>query len=394
MTGETGSAIGRDMTENPPFSPALLPAGFVDLLTPDARTQAQSVAVLMDVFTSHGYDPVRPPLMEFEDTYLAGAGAALAEQGFRVMDPDTRRMMVLRPDITPQVARMAGTRLSGVPRPLRVSYAGECVVVAPVAAEESGRQIMQAGIELIGPDSPEADAEVMSIGAEALSRLGVRGVSFDLTMPPFIPALLEEAGVPQAERPALLRALDRKDAASVAEHGGALAATLIALLDASGAAEHAVARLMEITLPERAEAIVRRLVATVGALRERCPGLSLTVDPVEFRGWKYHTGVCVTLFAQGRSEELGRGGRYRCNDNEPACGLTFRPDVLCRLIPAAPPRPRVYLATDCDHAQAAELRARGHATIGGFLSGTQAVEEARRLGCGFVLSGVDCVALT
>lgn len=73
-------------------------------------------------------------------------------------------MMVLRPDITPQIARMAATRVAGSPRPLRVSYAGPCVVVAPVAAEESSRQIMQTGIELIGPDSPEADAEVMSIG--------------------------------------------------------------------------------------------------------------------------------------------------------------------------------------------------------------------------------------
>lgn len=240
------------MTEDPPFSPALLPAGFVDFLTPDARTEAEGVATLMDVFASHGYDRVRPPLIEFEDTYLAGAGAALAEQSFRVMDPDTRRMMVLRPDITPQVARMAATRVASTPRPLRVSYAGVCVVVSPVAAEESSRQIMQTGIELIGPDSPEADAEVMSVGAEALERLGVKDVSFDLTMPPFIPALLEESKVPEAQRAALMRALDRKDSAAVAEQGGALASTLIALLEATGLAEHAVARLTEITLPQGA----------------------------------------------------------------------------------------------------------------------------------------------
>ncbi|WP_419790029.1 ATP phosphoribosyltransferase regulatory subunit, partial [Pseudomonas atacamensis] len=57
------------MTDDPPFSPALLPAGFVDLLTPDARTEARGVATLMDVFASHGYDSVRPPLMGFEETY-------------------------------------------------------------------------------------------------------------------------------------------------------------------------------------------------------------------------------------------------------------------------------------------------------------------------------------
>lgn len=172
-------------------------------------------------------------------------------------------------------------------------------------------------------------------------RLGVKDVSFDLTMPPFIPALLEEAGVPAAQRPALMRALDRKDAAAVAQHGGALAATLIALLDATGAAEHTVAQLAELTLPPKARIVLDRLIDTVAAVREICPDLRMTVDPVEFRGWKYHTGVCVTLFAVGRSEELGRGGRYLCNDNEPACGLTLRPDVLFRMIPPHQPRTRV-----------------------------------------------------
>lgn len=400
MTGAACSAIGRSMTDDPPFSPALLPAGFVDLLTPDARTEAEGVATLMGVFASHGYDRVRPPLMEFEDTLLAGSGATLADQSFRVMDPDTRKMMVLRPDITPQIARMAATRLGAAARPLRVSYAGACVVVMPAAAEESGRQIMQAGIELIGPDSPQADAEVMSVGAEALAQLGVPEVSFDLTMPPLVPALLEEANISASVRPVLMRALDRKDAAAVAELGGTLSDTLIALLRAAGPAEHALEQLAHISLPPRARAFSERLAATVAALRKANPGLRLTVDPVEFRGWKYHTGVCVTVFAVGRAEELGRGGRYLSSDNEPACGLTFRPDVLFRTIPPAQARQRIYLAPDADAQVAARLRAEGHATLAALPSGTPHLTgpehdraEALRLGCSHILSGATCTKL-
>ena len=81
------------------FRFALLPNGFVDLLTSEARTEAYGVAMLMDSLMAHGYDLVRPPLMEFEETYLAGAGASLSAQSFRVMDPDSRRMMVLRTTI-------------------------------------------------------------------------------------------------------------------------------------------------------------------------------------------------------------------------------------------------------------------------------------------------------
>lgn len=397
MTCAAGNAIAGGMTEDPPFSPALLPAGFVDLLTPDARTEAEGVTTLMGVFASHGYNRVRPPLMEFEETLLAGSGAALAEQSFRVMDPDSRRMMVLRPDITPQIARMAATRLSGLPRPLRLSYAGPCVVVMPAAAEESGRQIMQAGIELIGPDVPEADAEVVTVAAQALERLGVPGVSFDLTMPPFVPALLEEAGIAPSARQALLRALDRKDAAAVAELGGALSETLIALLRAAGPAAQAVSLLNQITLPPKARAILQRLIDAVEAVHAQRPDLRLTVDPVEFRGWKYHTGVCVTVFAVGRAEELGRGGRYLCNDNEPACGLTFRPDVLFRMIPAAQPLPCVYLMPGADSATAASLRAKGYATLTALpaASGqhTDHSAEAVRLGCSHVLAGATCTEL-
>ncbi|MBS0960240.1 ATP phosphoribosyltransferase regulatory subunit [Acetobacter thailandicus] len=384
------------MTEDP-YSPALLPTGFVDLLPPEARTEAEGVAALVRVFASYGYDHVRPPLMEFEETLLSGSGLSLADQSFRVMDPETRRMMVLRPDITPQIARMAATRLQRLPRPLRLSYAGSCVVVLPSAADESGRQIMQAGIELIGPDSPQADAEVICVAAEALQQLDIPGVSFDLTMPSLIPALLEEAAVPEAERPALMRALDRKDAAAVSALGGRLSEILTALLQAAGPADRVLPLLARVSLPARARAALQRLTEVVAAIKAQSPDLRLTIDPVEFRGWKYHTGVCVTVFAQGCSEELGRGGRYLCNDDEPACGLTFRPDVLFRLVPNVPVMQRVYVAPGASTDVADALRGRGVAAINSLCAPAESeavyYAEARRLGCSHILLDASCIEL-
>ena len=102
-------------------------------------------------------------------------------------------MMGLRADMTPQVARIATTRLAHAPRPLRLSYAGQCLRVrgSQLAPE---RQVAQAGIELIGADSPEADAEIVLVGAEALAAVGLTRLSFDLTLPTLVPALLDEAG--------------------------------------------------------------------------------------------------------------------------------------------------------------------------------------------------------
>ncbi len=100
------------MSDELPNNRALLPAGLRDLLPPDAETEASAVEALMEVFAAHGYQRVKPPLLEFEDSLLAGSGAAVAEQTFRLMDPDSQRMMGLRADTTPQVARIATTRLA------------------------------------------------------------------------------------------------------------------------------------------------------------------------------------------------------------------------------------------------------------------------------------------
>src|ERR1700729_3242665 len=144
------------MSDDETSNRALLPAGLRDLLPPDAETEAASVEALMEVFAGHGYARVKPPLLEFADSLLAGAGAAVAEQTFRLMDPDSQRMMGLRADTTPQVARIAATRLAAAPRPLRLSYAGPCLRVRGTQIAPD-RQVGQTGIELIGHDSPEAD---------------------------------------------------------------------------------------------------------------------------------------------------------------------------------------------------------------------------------------------
>ena len=159
------------MDDQAPPNPALLPAGLRDLLPPAAAVQAAGVQAAMAVFAAHAYARVKPPLLEFEDSFLGGSGAAVADQSFRIMDPESHRMMVLRADMTPQVARIAATRLATQPRPLRLSYAGECVRVRGAAGTD--RQVPQAGIELIGADNAAADAEVMLVAVQALAAMGL-----------------------------------------------------------------------------------------------------------------------------------------------------------------------------------------------------------------------------
>ncbi len=373
-----------DLLADIPTNPALLPAGLRDLLPPEAETEAASVECIMAAFTGHGYQRIKPPLIEFEDGLLSGFGGATADQIFRLMDPDSHRMMGVRADITPQVARVATTRLRNAPRPLRLCYAGQCLRVrsSQIAPD---RQIAQAGIELIGCDSLAADAEMVLVAAEALAALGLTKVSFDLTLPRLAPTLLDESGFAGPARQTLLRALDRKDMASVMQHGGRLAGTLSTLLLTAGLAGPALARLESVTLPPLSALLCQRLTETVRAIQARAPSIKLTVDPLEFRDLPYHTGVCTAVYAPGRHEVLGRGGRYLCGEDEPATGLTLYPDAILRACAPPAPRPRVFVPVGEPYQSAARLRDQGHVTVAALDPVDDPEAEAARLDCTHIL---------
>ena len=380
------------MTDDPPPNPGLLPSGVVDLLPSEAEAEAVAVGRLMKVFASHGYERVKPPLVEFADGLLAGTGAAMAEQTFKLMDPDTHRTLGLRADMTPQVARIASTRLAARPRPLRLSYAGQCLRVRGTQVDPS-RQVAQAGIELIGPDSPAADAEMVLLAAEALTAVGVPRLSFDLTMPTLAPALLDDAGIAGPARASLVRALDRKDAAQVTRHGGRIARLLTELLLAAGPVGSAMAVLEAAELGAGPALLRDRLRETIEAIRVRAPDLRLTLDPVEFRGFRYHTGLCLDIFALGRAEELGRGGRYISNEQEPATGLTLFPDAILRVCPPPKQRARAFLPWGSDPECAARLRQDGFATVPALDGAAPPHAEAVRLNCTHILRDGQPVAL-
>jgi ATP phosphoribosyltransferase regulatory subunit len=362
---------------------ALLPAGLRDILPPFAAHEAVVVTRLMAVYDSFGYERVKPPLIEFEDSLLDGAGEAVAKHTFRVMDPVTQRMMGVRSDITLQVARIATTRLVHAPRPLRLSYAGQVLRVKGSQLRPE-RQFAQAGIELIGATSAAADAEVVLLSARALNELGVKDVSIDLTLPTLVPLILEGLG----RAPGLRDALEHKDAATVAASGGSAARILGGLIEAVGSADRALQKLAALELPEAAAALRDRLAEVVRLIRAEAPDLTLTVDPVETRGFEYHAGVAFTIFAKGCSGELGRGGRYLAH-GEPATGATLFMDTVLDVLPGPVTTKKVFLPLGTTADVGEQLRAAGLITVAGLDQSTDAKAEARRLGCGhLVMAGV------
>ena len=368
---------------------ALLPAGLQDVLPPEAAHEAAVVERLIACLSACGYDRVKPPLLEFEEGLLSGTGAKLTQQTFRLMDPVSQRMMALRADMTPQVARIATSRLGAAPRPLRLCYGGQVLRVRGTQLRPE-RQFGQVGAELIGAPQAEADAEVVLLAVEALEALGVSGLSVDLTQPTLLEAVAEALKLDITAQESLLAALDHKDTAAVSALAGENAALFGALLGAAGPADKALEALASIAVPAPAAGELARLARVAGLLREAAPELIVTLDPLERRGFEYQTGVSFTLFARGVRGELGRGGRYASalpsGGSESSTGFSLYMDTVLRALPLARMPARVYLAHGWARAQAKSLHAEGWVTVAGLEAVADPAAEARRLGCSHVLS--------
>ncbi len=381
----------------------LLPEGLRDVLPPDAAFEADVTSGLMACFAGHGYERVKPPLVEFEESLFSGVGAATARDTFRLMDPVSQHMMGVRPDMTAQVARIAATRLGQAPRPLRLCYAGQ-VLRARGNQIQPERQLGQAGAELIGSAAAAADVEVVRLAVEALDGIGVEEITVDLNMPTLIAALMDDLDLDKATGEGLRAALDRKDTAAVAAAGDEAAEILRHLLGAAGPADTALAAIEKLALPAGAARERDTLLETARLIVEELSDVRLTVDPVETRGFEYHCGVTFTLFARSERGELGWGGRYMVdrgdgaedtagNTAEPATGFTLFMGAVMGALPGPQPVNRVYLPFGTPPSATAGLQGEGWVLVGGLEEVADICAEAQRMNCSYVLQDDDVIAV-
>jgi ATP phosphoribosyltransferase regulatory subunit len=374
-----------------PGTKALLPDGLRDGLPPDAAHEAEIVSRLLASFGSHGYARVSPPLVEFEDTLLDGAAASIANATFRLMDPVSQRMMGVRADMTLQIARIATTRLANAPRPLRLAYEGQVLRVRGSQLRPE-REFRQAGVELIGVADSTADAEVISLAAKALGNAGVSELSVDINMPTLVPHLCKILEMDETATAALRAALDKKDAVAVSafENGESLFARL---LDATGPADAALVVLDGIKLSGGAASERAHLSEVVRLVKAVSPDVMITIDPVEHRGFEYHSGLSFTLFARGVRGEIGRGGRYLAGEGEPATGFSLFLDSVLRAVPAPGTPTRVFLPLGSTPQESEAIRVQGLIAVAGLVAVEDIEREARRLGCTHIFHDGRTVAL-
>ncbi len=285
----------------------LLPEYIEDILPAEATRIEALRRRILDLFFKNRFELVMPPLVEFTDSLLTGTGHDLDLRTFKLVDQLSGRMMGVRADITPQVARIDAHLLNskGV---TRLCYCGSVLHARP-AGPGATREPIQIGAEIYGHAGVASDLEIQALLCKALAAAGAKGVRMDVGHVAVFRALVHAAQIFGEREMALFEALQRKDVPALRTLTRKLdAATRNALLllpELYG--DVSVLALAERKLPQIPE--LHRALKTLQALAKACP-VPLSFDLAELRGYHYHSGVVFDAYCEGVSGAVARGGRY------------------------------------------------------------------------------------
>lgn len=362
----TGYKLRMTLSQPPPRALAHpLPAGMRDLLPEEARRRRALAKRVLDHFALHGFQLVTLPAFEFAGVLERGLGTLDPADVLRFVEPESGEVAALRPDMTPQIARMVATRFAQQPLPIRLCYEGTIVRRRQGRARRH-RQVPQAGVELYGVASRDGDLEILRLAASVVKATGLSNFILDLGHASIARTLIDQ--IPQQIAPEVTLALVQKDASRVegllrGPGGSAVAApvaeALVSLPELSGGGEGG---------PPADDVFTRaeRLLAAAGALAplhelrmlwDAIRGMPseggpvpmlggpelepmLRVDLGNVRGFAYYTGPIFHLLAEGPGEPIGAGGRYddllgRFHMPMPAVGFALHLDAVARALEAA-----------------------------------------------------------
>ena len=323
----------------------LLPDGVKEILPAEAKQIETLRRRLLSRFDSWGYDLVMPPMIEYLESLLTGTGNDLALNTFKVTDQLTGRMMGLRADTTPQVARIDAHSLNRQ-GPTRLCYANSVLHTVP-SHMLTGRSPLQIGAELYGHAGVESDIEVICLMLESLTEVELgQPLTLDLGHVGLYRALIEQAGLESDAEAELFDLLQKK---SLTELDTLLAE--LPLSDTQRGAFGQLARLngdQSVIVQARTElqgdypaiqVALDQLEAIASAISSRFPSVSLYFDLAELRGYNYHTGVVFALYVPSYGQPLAKGGRYDeigkvFGRARPATGFSADLKVIAELVTA------------------------------------------------------------
>src|SRR5882762_4007964 len=358
----------------------LLPENLEDILPPQAQRVDAMRGKLLALFRVHGYELVIPPMLEYMESLLTGTGHDLDLRTFKLVDQLSGRMMGVRADITPQVARIDAHLLNrkGV---TRLCYAGNVLLTRPRGLD-STREPLQIGAEIYGHPGIESDLEIQQLLIESLAACGISGARLDVGHVAVFRAICRHGGVGAELESELYEALEAKD----------LPTLRVVTQPVPKATRKALLALPELygdgAMLDRARRALPRYPEIDAALKNlkvlsRSGRIPVSFDLADLRGYHYHSGVVFAAYAPGVPNAVALGGRYdevgkAFGRARPATGFSMDLRDLARIAPHEAQAAAIRAPYSADPRLAAairKLRTAGEVVVVG-LPG-HAVERAR-----------------
>lgn len=355
----------------------LLPEGIEEVLPPRAQYLETQRRRLLDLYRGWGYELVMPPFIEYLESLFIGTADDLDLQTFKLTDQLNGRLMGVRADMTPQVARIDAHHLKRA-TPTRLCYMGTVLHTRPDGFGAS-RAPLQIGLELYGHPGAESDVEVFSLMVETLRACGIENAYFDLGHVGIFRGLAHQAGLNAGQEAELFDALQRKAKPEIGamlaqwQLDKPIADMLEALADLNGS--DAVLSRADQVLTGASDEVKTALSALrhiATAIKARVPDISLHYDLAELRGYHYHTGVVFAAFVPGKGQAIAQGGRYDgigkvFGNARPATGFSTDLKTLLALAPVPVLKDSGVFAP-CEHDAALDkliqsLRAQGERVV-------------------------------
>lgn len=317
----------------------LLPENIADVLPSEARKIEELRRLMLDNFRLYGYELVMPPLLEYLESLLTGAGDDIDLRTFKLVDPISGRLLGLRPDMTTQVARIDAHLLNRA-SVTRLCYAGNVLHTHPSGLHAT-REPLQIGAEMYGHAGLEADAEIQELALASLALAGFTEVRLDLTHVGVLRAIIEGDELAIKDEAALYLALRAKDVSDLkaltAQYAPQTRDALLALPNLYGDIE--VLKKAREVLPDLPG--IARALAELAALAASALGRAeIAIDLADLRGYQYESGAMFALYVPGLPNAVARGGRYdhvgeAFGRARPATGFSLDLRELARLLPTA-----------------------------------------------------------
>lgn len=357
----------------------LLPEGIDELMPEEAAQLERMHRQLVDRMQSWGYQLVVPPLVEYLDSLLTGTAKTLDLQTFKLIDQLSGRLLGIRADMTPQVARIAAHRLRDNSNILRLCYIGSVLHTLP-AGQTSSRNPIQLGAEIYGHAGPESDMEIIQLMIELLEVSGVSGpISLDIGHVGIYRGLADFAELDDEQEQALFSAMQRKalpeilkllSGYAIAEEASDMLAALSELNGDVSVLDKAKQTLQKAPAPVLKS--LDSLILLAEMAQQRLPDIQLNFDLAELRGYHYHTGVVFAAYQSNSAQAIALGGRYDdigqdFGHAQPATGFSLDLKKLVTSFPK-PTEKRQVISTVCsaDPQQlelVADLREQGHIVV-------------------------------